>query len=354
MVGGTHRVRVEPVGLEVDCREDQSILDACLRSGIWLPHACTHGTCGTCKAELLEGSVEHGDASGFALMDFERDEGKVLLCCARPLGDVMVEAEVDVEEGVNFHPVRDHHGTVVEIEDCASDTRRLRVALEDDLLFNPGQYVQVQVPGAGVGRSYSLANPPSQPRALELHVRRTTGGLASEQWVFDTLRVGDEMDLSGPFGRFFFHPLREEPILMVAGGTGLAPIESMVRHVLELGLDRQITLYQGARSLAHSYDTDMLARLRDAHPDRFRYRPCLDADAVDGFEEGFVSDVIDRDHSGTLEGHVAYVCGPPPMVDTTLRTLMRKRLFGRSIFREDFYDESDKARGAVRSPLLKR
>ncbi|MDA8070250.1 MAG: FAD-binding oxidoreductase [Actinomycetota bacterium] len=354
MVEQVHRVRVEPSGLEVDCRGDQSILDACLRSGIWLPHACTHGTCGTCKAELLEGSIDFGDASGFALMDFERDEGKALLCCARPLSDVVVEAEVDVEEGVELHPVRDHRATVVEIEDCARGTRRLRLALEGDLSFNPGQYVQIQVPGTKVKRSYSLANPPCQQRSLELHVRRTPGGLASEQWVFGSLQVGDEIDLSGPFGRFFLHPLREEPIIMVAGGTGLAPIESMVRHMLVSGLDRQITLYQGARGLEHIYDTDVLAALQEEHPDRFCYRPCLDAETVVGFERGLVTDVIERDHPGSLEGHVAYVCGPPPMVDATLRTLMKKRLFGGSIFREDFYDESDKARGVLRSPLLKR
>lgn len=86
----SYTVTVDPLGRQVTCREDQSVLDACLRAGVWLPHSCTHGTCGTCKADLLEGDVDHGDASGFALMDFERDEGKLLLCQARPRSDLTI------------------------------------------------------------------------------------------------------------------------------------------------------------------------------------------------------------------------------------------------------------------------
>ena len=93
----THTITVEPLGREVTCREDQSILEACLRSGVWLPHSCTHGTCGTCKAEVLDGEVDHGAASSFALMDYERDEGQCLACCATPESDLVIEADVDEE-----------------------------------------------------------------------------------------------------------------------------------------------------------------------------------------------------------------------------------------------------------------
>ena len=109
----THTITVEPLGREVECREDQSILDACLRSGVWLPHSCTHGTCATCKAEVLDGEVDHGAASSFALMDYERDEGKLLPCTACPRSDVTIEADIDVDESVEVFPVQDYTGTVI-------------------------------------------------------------------------------------------------------------------------------------------------------------------------------------------------------------------------------------------------
>src|SRR5215471_8742973 len=115
----THIVTVEPLGVEIECREDQTILDACLRAGVWLPHACTHGTCGTCKLQVLDGDIEHNDASDFALMEFERDEGKALVCVATPSSDVTIEADVEIEKGVLFHSVEDYVGTVVALDDIA-------------------------------------------------------------------------------------------------------------------------------------------------------------------------------------------------------------------------------------------
>ena len=146
----TFTVTVEPLGREVECRSDQPILDACLRAGVWLPHACTHGTCGTCKVEVLDGDVEHNDASDFALMEFERNEGKTLTCVATPDSDVTIEADVEFEEGVVHHPVEDFIGTVVALDDIARETRRLVIDLDHEMTFNPGQYVTIDVPGTDV------------------------------------------------------------------------------------------------------------------------------------------------------------------------------------------------------------
>lgn len=348
-----HTVTVEPVGKQVSCREDQSILDACLRNGIWLPHSCTHGTCATCKAELLEGEVDHGDASNFALMDFERDEGRLLLCQARPRSDVTIEGDVEVEEGLEFSPVRDFVATVTEISDIARDTRRVGLELDSDMTFAPGQYVAIEVPGQGCTRTYSMANPPGQSRDVELHIRRTRGGRATDGWVFADMAVGDKVNLSGPYGRFVFRVARDEPAVMVAGGTGLAPIMSMIRHVLaDPDSEQVLYLFQGAREEQDLYAVEELRALAASHPDRFHYRPCLSEQQWDG-ATGMVTDVIDSEFE-RLQGHVGYVCGPPPMVDAAMKLLMRKRLFPRDIFREDFFDESDKAAGGMKSPLLKR
>jgi phenol hydroxylase P5 protein len=141
-------------------------------------------------------------------------------------------------------------------------------------------------------------------------------------------------------------------LILIGGGTGLAPLKSIVRHVLEGGLPHRLCLYQGARTQADLYDVDVFRALEEAHPDQFTYRPCLSEGQWDG-PRGLVTDVVDADF-GSCTGHTAYLCGPPPMVEAALKALMKKRLFPRDIYREDFFDASDKATGGVRSPLLQR
>jgi phenol hydroxylase P5 protein len=266
---------------------------------------------------------------------------------------VVVEADVDVDDDLPVHPVRDFTGTVAALDEVAADTRRLVVTLDADLAFNAGQYLRFAVPGTGLDRTYSMAGPPSAPRELEFHIRRVPGGAATDGWVFKSLAVGDRLALSGPYGRFVLRTGREEPAVLVAGGTGLAPVKSMILDALERGYPGHLTLYQGARTRDQLYDVDLFRGLERAHRDRFTYRPCLSEETADGFATGMVTDVLAGDHE-TLHGHVGYVCGPPPMVDAALKTLMRKRLFPRDIYREGFFNEGDRASGAVRSPLIRR
>lgn len=350
-----YQITIEPLGREVTCREDQTILDACLRAGVWVPHSCTHGTCATCKAEVLEGEVDQGAASPYALMDFERDEGKTLLCVCTPRSDVVIEADVDVDDSIEVFPVQDFHGTLVGMEEVARDTRRLLIELDRDLAFNAGQYMALSIPGHdGVTRTYSMANIPTEGRVLEFQVRRTEGGLATDGWIFKDLKVGDPIDLSGPYGRFVLRTDRSEPAVLIAGGTGLAPIASMIRHALENDLEDvgHLTLYQGARTREWLYDVDRFTALAQEYPDRFTYRPCLSEEEADGFASGMVTDVLNADHE-TLKGHIGYVCGPPAMVEAALKTLMLKRLFPRDIYKEEFLDMSASAT-QIRSPLIKR
>lgn len=347
-----YQVTVEPLGREIPCRSDQSILDACLREGVWLPHACTHGTCGTCKAQILEGEVDHRDSSPYALLDFERDDGYALLCTARPRTDLVVEGDVDLEEGIVVHPVGDFSATVAAIEDASPGVRRLQVDLDRPMSFNPGQYALLTLPDGDTRRAYSIASSPSRRGSLEFHVKLTSGGRCSEGWVFSSLSMGDRITLSGPYGRFFLRPARQEPILLLAGGTGLAPIASMIRHMTEAGLPRQVTLYHGVRTRADLYEHAWLTELASSLPG-FRYQPALSRDRWEG-RSGYVSDLVAEDYPRAA-GNVAYVCGSPVMVEQTLKTLMMRRLFPRDIYREDFYDAADKIRGVtVRSPLLKR
>lgn len=199
-MSATWTVTIEPVGREVECREDQPILDACLRAGVWLPHSCTHGTCATCKVDVLDGDVDHGEASSFALMDFERDEGKLLTCCARPRSDVTIEADLDVDEDLEMFPVEDFTGTVRVKETIARDTLRLVVELDRDMAFNAGQYMKFVVPATDTAlacdRTWSIASPPPLPASWSSTSGSSPG--SRDPWL----------GLQGPRGRLGGAPLR--------------------------------------------------------------------------------------------------------------------------------------------------
>ncbi|MDO5683781.1 MAG: 2Fe-2S iron-sulfur cluster-binding protein, partial [Propionibacteriaceae bacterium] len=293
----SYTIRIESLDQEVQCREDQNILDACLRNGIWLPHACGHGTCGTCKSDVLDGEVNHNDASDFALMEYERNEGKTLPCVATPKSDVVLDADVEAEEGVTMYPVRDYQGTVTAIEDCARDTRRLIIDLDNEIQFNAGQYVQVTLPNTdGEFRSWSIASCPSKPSQIELAIRNTPGGKGTEGWIFKDLKEGDQINIAGPYGRFFVRTAKDKPMIMIGGGTGLSPLKSMVDHVLQADTGQTMYLYHGVRGEADLYDVEYFRNLEAEHEDQFFYRPCLsEEDGVEGTSFGLVTDVIDGD-----------------------------------------------------------
>jgi phenol hydroxylase P5 protein len=347
-----YTVTVEPLGTRVACRGDQTVLDACLREGIWLPHACTHGTCGTCKAQVLDGDVDHGDASPYALLDSERAEGSALICVARPRGDLVIEAEVDAEEGVPVHPVRDYTAVAASVEESARSVRKIVLDLDRRLAFNPGQYVHLRLPGGGT-RPYSLAGDPDDGGRIELHVKRSPGGAATDGWIFRDLAPGAVVGLSGPYGRFSFRPGRPEPVLLLAAGTGLAPVKSMLRRLAGTNDDsRPVTLYHGVADADALYEHDWLQRFERDHR-WFGYRPALSRGRWQG-RTGRVPDLLAADYPRAA-GHVAYVCGSPGFVSDTMRALMKARLFPRDIYREDFFDSADRAAGAhiVRGPLMR-
>jgi NAD(P)H-flavin reductase/ferredoxin len=348
----SYNVRVEPLGIEIPCRDDQAVLDACLREGVWLPHACTHGTCGTCKALIVEGQVDHGEASPYALLDSEREEGCGLICVAKPRSDLVIQGDIDVDEGVEVHPVRDYTGSIEALDDVAPDVRRLVIALDRPLGFNPGQYIQLVLPD-GASRPYSIASTPASPERIELHIKRTPGGACTDGWVFKTLAFSDPVLLSGPYGRFSFRMARTEPVLLLGSGTGLAPLKAMVQHLAETGHGHQAVLYHGVATRGDLYDHEFFAAL-DSELDWFSYRPALSRDEWNG-RTGRVPTLLAEDYPRAA-GHVAYICGRPEMVSDTMRALMKSRLFPRDIYREDFFDSRDRASGAhvVRSPLIRR
>jgi phenol hydroxylase P5 protein len=351
----TRRITIEPLGHAVEAKHGQSLLDAALRAGVYLPHACMHGLCGTCKVQVLEGEVDLGDASPFALMDFERDEGMCLACCATALSDVVIEADIDDEPDAQIHLVRDFVGTVTDVLDLTPTAKGLFIELDGEgLAFQAGQYVNLHLPGIEQPRAFSLANPPSGKRLVELNIRHVRDGAATS-YIHRQLRPGDRLRLSGPYGRFFVRRSAPENLLFLAGGTGLSSVKSMVLDLLEQGESRPMTLVYGARNRAELYYEDLFRALAAAHPN-FAYVPALSEPAeAEGWsgEVGFVHDVATRHFDGDFRGHKAYLCGPPPMIDACITALMRGRLFERDMFMEKFISAADAAQPGRRSPLFK-
>lgn len=346
---------IEPLRQSVEVAAGQTLLDAALRAGVYIPHACLHGLCGTCKVQVLEGEVDLGEASPFALMDFERDEGKCLACVATATSDLVIEAEIDEEPDAQNHPMRDFSGTVVKLSDLTPTAKGVFIELDGDGIdFQAGQYVNLHVPGVEQPRAFSLANPPSGRRLIELDIRHVPGGQATG-YINSQLKVGDRVRLDGPYGRFFVRRSAPEHLLFMAGGTGLSSPKSMILDLLETGEARRITLVYGARNRAELYDDALFRQLAASHAN-FSYVPALSApEPDDGWEgeTGFVHEVASRHFNGDFRQHKAYMCGPPMMIDACITTLIRGRLFERDMFMEKFISAADTASTTRRSPLFK-
>ncbi|MDH6287417.1 2Fe-2S iron-sulfur cluster-binding protein [Rhodococcus opacus] len=325
-------VTVSVAADRVECRTDQPILDAFLRGSVWMPNSCNQGTCGTCKLRVVSGSVDHGRSPETTLTQAEREQGFALACQATPCGDTVVE-RLDTAPAGTVHALRDLVGTVSAIEDVARDTRRVLVTLDSPLEFSAGQYVELRVPGTDHGRQYSMANTPGESKQLEFHIRRQPGGIATDGWVFGSLSVGERVDMAGPLGDFRLDPEDEGPMILLGGGTGLAPLKSMVRQALTVTPERGIHLYHGVREAADLYDMELFREWERAHPG-FRYVPCLSDQSWSG-RSGYVTDAFVEDFD-TCRGYSGYLCGPPAMVDAGVKAFKRRRMAPRRIFREKF------------------
>nr|WP_294514283.1 2Fe-2S iron-sulfur cluster binding domain-containing protein [uncultured Rhodopila sp.] len=351
----SHALTIEPIGETISVADGQTILDACLRAGVYLPHACGHGLCGTCKVDVVDGEVDHADASGFALMDFERNEGKTLACTARLLSDVTIEADIDEEPDQQRIAVRDFTGTVIALEDLTHDVKGVRLALSGDTIdFQAGQYVNLAFPGVDGSRPFSIANPPDKNGHIDLQIRLVPGG-AGTGYVHRTLKIGDKLSFTGPYGRFFVRVSRGGPLLFLAGGTGVSSPRAMILDLLANGYTAPISLVHGVRSQADLYGDGEFSALAERHAN-FRYVPALSAEPDDSDwrgERGFVHEVAERLFGGLFEGQTAYLCGPPPMIEASVNALMRGRLFEKHIFTERFLTAKDGV-DKPKSPLFKK
>jgi propane monooxygenase reductase component len=320
-----HVVRFEPVGIEIEVGEDQTILRAAAEQGIMLMHGCKEGQCASCKSFILDGDdIELDKYSTFALPDFELEEGYTLLCRAHAFEDVTIELlnydEDMIRSGL---PIQQGVAEVVSKDAVTHDMRHLvlRLLEPDEIKYFPGQYMDIAIPGTSTVRSFSMANTSSRESGLLEFIIKIYPDGEFSSYLADKLAVGDRLELTGPFGVF---TLREgdADIVFVGGGAGLAPILALLRTTAERGLTRKATFFYGARTRKDLCFEAELHRLEETLPD-FRYIPALSEPAGDADwhgETGLITDVVKR-HASDLTGAHAYVCGPPPMVEAALPLL---------------------------------
>ena len=352
----SYEVTIEPLGVTIEVEEGQNILDAALRQGVYLPHACGHGLCGTCKVDVLEGEVEIGEeASPFALLDFERAEGKCLTCCTVPESDLVIEADVEEEPDAKHIPVRDFVGTVVKLEKLTPRILGVFLQVEnDEIEFQSGQYANLHIPGLDVPRPFSMAQSPNEKTVLEFDIALVPGGEGTT-WIHNELKLGDTLEFSAPYGHFFLRTSDDKPMLFFAGGSGLASPKSMILDLLESGDQREIILFQGARNLEELYYKELLESLQQQYPN-FTYVPGLSGPDIepewDGLT-GYIHEAAKEKMNGKFEGYRAYMCGPPMMIDACITALMRGRLFEKDMFMEKFFNAADAEAESKKSPLFK-
>ncbi len=307
-------ISTRPDGQTFPANDDQDILDAALTAGLLLPYGCRDGACGACKARIIEGRVDHGDESRSPLTQDERDAGYTLLCQSQARSDVTLEVKVLKRDGdieIKQLPCR-----VQEFQRVAPDVMIVKIKLPEteSFRFRAGQYIDFLLPD-NRRRSFSIANAPHVSDHLELHIRRIKDGYFTRQ-VFEQMKPRDMLRFEGPLGTFFFREDSDKPVILLAGGTGFAPIKSIMEHVIHTGLQRTITLYWGAYSRDGLYMDALVNEWARTLPD-FNYIPVLsgvsESNSWSG-RKGLVHQSVMADHSD-LSGHEVYACGSPAMIE---------------------------------------
>ncbi len=326
----SYQVKVRGTDKVLDVGEDETILEAALDAGIDYPFGCQSGNCGACKSRLLAGEVEMTDYSEYALSDDERDQGQILACSSVPVANCEV-AWLDLEETVQ-HMTQNLDCTVTAVEQATHDIVVLQLKAASALAFSAGQYASLTLPGQPA-RDFSMASEPFGA-TLEFHIRAIENGQVSQ--AAQNIKVGDKVGLSGPMGVAFLRELHTGPILAVAGGSGLAPIKSIVETALSKGMRQPITLYFGARDERDLYLVEHFEGLAAKH-ENFTFIPVLsEPSGKTDRRTGFLHEAIAEDLT-TMDGHKIYTAGPPPMVDAVRDLAERLQARSEDLHADPFY-----------------
>lgn len=320
---------VQPNNLRLKFDIGQNLLDVLRDNAVPVSYSCMSGRCGTCRCKVVDGRVlDSGPESGRPSLG---DDGYVLACQSVLTENCAIE--IPEADEVVVHPARIVKGTVLAIESPTHDIRRLRVKLAKPLEFSPGQYATLQFTPEHV-RPYSMAGLPSDSE-MEFQIRLVPGGRVTE-YLFDNLKEGASIKISGPLGTAYLRQKHEGPMLCVGGGTGIAPVISIVRGALEAGMRNPIHLYFGVRSMRDLYDADRLHELAAAHSNLKVNIVVAMGEVASGLRSGLVTDAIEADFP-SLAGWRAYLCGAPVMVEALNLLVGRLGLLPAHIHADAFY-----------------
>jgi len=328
-----HQVTIQPSGREFSVQSGETVLEAALRQDIALPYGCRNGACGACKGKIVAGEVDYGSFQPTTLAQEERARGLALFCTAKPKSDLVLE--IKEVGGVGDIPVKTLPCRVERMEKLAADVMAiwLKLPSNERLQFLPGQYIDFLLKD-GRQRSFSLANAPEDDALLELHIRHVPGGFFTDH-VFNAMKVKDILRIKGPLGSFFLRE-SDKPALFLAGGTGFAPIKSILGHAFHHGIDRQLVLYWGAKSLPDLYLPDLPGAWQRAQRN-FSFIPVLSAPQPAGTwpgRTGLVHEAVLNDFKD-LSGWQVYACGAPPMIEAA-----RREFVARGLPTDEFYADT--------------
>ncbi|MCQ6274912.1 2Fe-2S iron-sulfur cluster binding domain-containing protein [Bacillus sp. V3B] len=332
----TYEITLEPSGKTITVKEGQTLLDAAIRNGVQVAYGCRHGSCSACKCQVLEGDYEIMDrVSEYSLMSFEREEGFTLMCSTLVESDLVIEVEEEESE-LPFFAVHDFEAEVVENVACTHDIHMIKLKLQEpeNVEYASGQFFEFDIPEFEDTRAYSLANKHSNGNILEFHIKRVPEGKGSN-YMCD-LQAGDVVTGSGPYGSMQLRN-RDKDLIFIAGGSGMAPIKSLLEELFSQSFEKNAWFFYGARAKKDLYLTEEWEALAKQYPN-FHFVPALSqpgtSDNWDG-ETGFIADVISRTLEDTSNMD-AYLCGPPIMIETACDALYKSGIKGTNISYDEF------------------
>jgi CDP-4-dehydro-6-deoxyglucose reductase len=342
----TFQITVQPSGHHFDCDADETVLAAAIRSGIGLPYGCKNGACGSCKGKVVEGTIHHKPHQARALTDQEKAQGLALMCCAVPEGNVVVEAREVA--GSSEYPTRKMPTRVTAIRRAAPDVVVLTLQLpaNEALAYRAGQYIEFMLKD-GKRRAYSIASAPSLGGPIELHIRHLEGGVFTDH-VFSAMKERDILRFEGPLGTFFLREESDKPIVLLASGTGFAPLKAIVEHAVFKNITRPMTLYWGARRKKDLYMMELAEQWAREIPN-FKFVPVLsepDADDAWTGRTGFVHRAVIEDLPD-LSAYQVYACGAPVMVESAQRDFTQHH----RLPEDEFYADSFTSAADLANPV---
>ena len=316
-----YQVELKKSGRTFTVEEDETVLEAAIRQGVQLPYGCKNGACGSCKGKLLEGRMEHGDHSQSALSTLDETAGATLLCCAHPKSNVLIDVR-EIQGGGDI-PVRKVPCRVQAIAYPSDDVAILQLQLpaSERFQFLAGQYVEFLLKD-NKRRAYSIASPPHQEGSIELHIRHLPGGLFTDALFGQgadgkSIKEKDILRFEGPQGIFFLREDTQKPIIFLASGTGFAPIKSILLHMRQKKIDRQVYFYWGGRRPKDLYMDTLCQEFASTIP-RFHYIPVVSEAQPDDHwtgRTGFVHHAVMADFPN-LSAFQVYACGAPIVIQS--------------------------------------